>query len=123
MGIGSHFNCCGKGPLYKSYIIDTDDDKNKETEKETDKNNININNNVINKEEKNEPENFQIKNNINIVSNNEITFKAKSSTFTRGSLVGDSNLYDNQPFKPSYFNNDIDNAQDEFNKLYEQINK
>ena len=113
MGISSHLNCCKPGPFFGSVSIELKPKKKSENiiQKKIEQNN---------KEDKNEMEN-----NININTSNEITFKAKSSTYTRGSLLAgeEDNLYNNQAFKPSYNYNNIEEPEDDYSTLYQKLFK
>ena len=121
MGISSHLNCCRRGPLVKSIILSQDNKKDRQSKIELDKENKNEN-----LEEQKETEE---RNDININSSNEITFKAKgSSIYTNGSLlVGESKcVFNNNPFVPNYsknnnYNLNMNEQQDEFNTLFEQL--
>ena len=108
MGVSSHLNCCK--PLFESVSLEFDKQKSENIiPKEIEPNN---------KEDKNEMEN-----NININTSNEITFKAKSSTYTRGSLLAgeEDNLYNNQAFKPSYNYNNIEEPEDDYSTMFQKL--
>ena len=116
MGIGSHFNCCGKGKIDNNEF--TDDDIN----------NPNADNKVNNKDENNK--NNDTKNQVqesNIVQSNNIfnkdySFKGKSFNSTLVVAKNDSNI-NKGPFVPNTIEQkNTKEAIESFDKMFENLN-
>ena len=112
MGIGSHFNCCGKSDLKKTVlIIDENDTDNQE---------------VANKEN----EDKKIIENKNIIQSNtnfnrDYTFQAKSSQCINSVLVLPNNESDvnKGPFVPNTIEQkNTKEALESFDEMFERLN-
>ena len=107
MGIGSHFNCCGKGNLGVSINMKIDDDRNE--------NNINEKNTA--------EENNMYKSNEN--TNGDYTFQAKSSHNTNSSYVVAKNnsILNKGPFIPNTIEQkNIKGVMESFDEMFEKLN-
>ena len=107
MGIGGHFNCCGKGNVQNTSVIMDNNEQNNENEN---KNNGEENNIIAGS---------------NINFNRDYTFKGKSINCTNSTLVmakNDSNI-NKGPFVPNTIEQkNTKEAMESFDEMFNKLN-
>ena len=115
MGIGSSFNCC-KGTLRNTVILIDPEEPEPEPEPKKDQEDIK---NYFNNDsgQKNET-------NTNNNTKDEYTFHAKSSVYSKGSvIVGEDNIcVNNEPFRPVNIPDKVPKeSQYSFNAMFQKL--